>query len=248
MPNDQEVTLPGHSPIKFMSNKQRDPNKKQSRNRPTDPFGGPANGKRNTISFGVVIVVFAFFLFLQYTNGDLSLPTTGPNVLPTTIQVTAQATVQADNRQPTPNAQNSSENGSPTVEAAAATLPAPAKPSQARATESPRATLSPTATANAPPAARASDLPTIGYDALPAEAHDTILLIEQGGPFPFSRDGVTFQNRERLLPRQPEGYYREYTVITPGENDRGARRIVTGEADEMYYTSDHYESFSEIIR
>jgi ribonuclease T1 len=88
----------------------------------------------------------------------------------------------------------------------------------------------------------------VAYADLPAEAHATIALIEADGPFPFSRDGITFQNRERLLPRHPEGYYREYTVITPGASNRGARRIVMGEAGEMYYTDDHYESFREIVR
>jgi ribonuclease T1 len=73
-------------------------------------------------------------------------------------------------------------------------------------------------------------------------------LIQQGGPFPFARDGSTFQNRERLLPLKPASYYREYTVITPGANDRGARRIVAGAGGEFYYTDDHYASFREIIR
>lgn len=92
-----------------------------------------------------------------------------------------------------------------------------------------------------------SGLPTIPYQDLPPEAWDTIALIEAGGPFPFSRDGITFQNREGLLPRQPEGYYQEYTVITPGETDRGARRIVAGADGELYYTDDHYESFREVV-
>lgn len=84
-------------------------------------------------------------------------------------------------------------------------------------------------------------------DQLPPEARDTLALIAQGGPFPFSRDGIEFQNRERLLPRKPRGYYREYTVITPGSRDRGARRIVVGSAGETYYTKDHYESFVQVI-
>jgi ribonuclease T1 len=114
-------------------------------------------------------------------------------------------------------------------------------------TRQPTATPRPTATS--PPApTRASNLPAIAYDDLPPEAHDTIALIDEGGPFPFDRDGITFQNRERLLPRKPQGYYREYTVITPGSDDRGARRIVAGEEGELYYTDDHYESFQEVIR
>ncbi|MEU6735840.1 ribonuclease [Streptomyces physcomitrii] len=79
---------------------------------------------------------------------------------------------------------------------------------------------------------------------LPAEAHETLDLIDQGGPYPYPQDGTVFQNREGILPAQDSGYYHEYTVETPGSDDRGARRIVTGEStDEDYYTSDHYESF-----
>jgi guanyl-specific ribonuclease Sa len=83
---------------------------------------------------------------------------------------------------------------------------------------------------------------------LPPEAEQTLRLIEQGGPFPYDRDGVTFQNRERRLPERPRGYYREYTVRTPGENDRGARRIVTGgdPPEVYYYTDDHYRSFRKL--
>ncbi|MGP3976360.1 ribonuclease domain-containing protein [Streptomyces sp. 8N114] len=82
---------------------------------------------------------------------------------------------------------------------------------------------------------------------LPAEAHDTLDLIEQGGPYPYPQDGTVFQNREGILPDQEQGYYHEYTVKTPGSDDRGARRIVTGEKDqEDYYTADHYESFDLI--
>jgi ribonuclease T1 len=83
---------------------------------------------------------------------------------------------------------------------------------------------------------------------LPREARRTIELIDRGGPFPYRQDGVVFQNRERILPRQPAGYYHEYTVETPASDDRGARRIVTGEDGTMYYTDDHYDSFKRIIR
>jgi ribonuclease T1 len=114
-----------------------------------------------------------------------------------------------------------------------------------RATATPAATVRATAT---PRVQSASGLPTIGYQSLPREAKETIGLIEQDGPFPFERDGITFQNRERLLPNKPNGYYREYTVITPGSRDRGARRIVAGAEGELYYTDDHYESFKEVIR
>jgi ribonuclease T1 len=82
---------------------------------------------------------------------------------------------------------------------------------------------------------------------LPREAQRTILLIQRGGPYPFERDGIVFQNRERILPQKPRGYYREYTVITPGEDDRGARRIIAGQGGELYYTADHYETFVRVV-
>lgn len=100
---------------------------------------------------------------------------------------------------------------------------------------------------SAPAANRAADgLPAIAFARLPPEAQETIRLIERGGPFPYAKDGTIFRNREGLLPRQPEGYYREYTVVTPGARDRGARRIVAGEGDELYYTDDHYSSFKRV--
>ena len=92
-----------------------------------------------------------------------------------------------------------------------------------------------------------SDLPPIGAGELPAEAVDTLGLIATQGPFPFDRDGALFENREGLLPQRDSGYYSEYTVITPGSPDRGARRIVAGGDGERYYTADHYDSFREIV-
>lgn len=102
----------------------------------------------------------------------------------------------------------------------------------------------PSGTATAVP--NPSGLPVIRESQLPAEGRRTLALIRQGGPFPYSRDGVTFSNFERLLPRKSGGYYKEYTVPTPGESDRGARRIVAGTGGEKYYTRDHYESFKFI--
>ncbi|WP_327237076.1 ribonuclease [Streptomyces sp. NBC_01317] len=96
-------------------------------------------------------------------------------------------------------------------------------------------------TASAAPSAVGS----ICYGSLPSQARTTLSLIARGGPFPYSQDGAVFQNRERLLPLQASSYYHEYTVVTPGSSDRGARRIVTGKkVDEDYYTSNHYASFS----
>jgi ribonuclease T1 len=73
-----------------------------------------------------------------------------------------------------------------------------------------------------------------------------LALIRAGGPYQYSQDDQTFGNFERILPRRDRGYYREYTVPTPGERDRGARRIVAGEGGDKYYTDDHYESFKFI--
>ncbi|HUG79992.1 MAG TPA: ribonuclease domain-containing protein [Burkholderiales bacterium] len=81
---------------------------------------------------------------------------------------------------------------------------------------------------------------------LPREARETLALIQAGGPFPYRQDGRVFGNRERLLPIRARGYYREYTVQTPGARDRGARRIVAGRGGEYYYTEDHYRSFMRI--
>ncbi|WP_055598731.1 ribonuclease domain-containing protein [Streptomyces aureus] len=92
-----------------------------------------------------------------------------------------------------------------------------------------------------------SGLPTVRAADLPPEARETLVLIARGGPYPYARDGAVFSNFERILPREQRGYYREYTVKTPGERDRGARRIVTGRDGEIYWTDDHYETFREVI-
>jgi ribonuclease T1 len=87
---------------------------------------------------------------------------------------------------------------------------------------------------------------------LPKQARETYELIAKGGPFPYEKDGVVFGNRERQLPAQKRGFYREYTVKTPGSRDRGARRIVCGGLEPKapaacYYTDDHYASFRKIV-
>src|SRR5262245_30100020 len=95
-----------------------------------------------------------------------------------------------------------------------------------------------------------SGLPLVALSDLPPEAVETVTLIENGGPYPYSQDGAVFQNREGILPDQPQGYYHEYTVETPGSDDRGARRIVAGGfgAAELYWSDDHYASFERISR
>ena len=86
----------------------------------------------------------------------------------------------------------------------------------------------------------------IAFAKLPAEARATIELIRKGGPFPYAKDGAVFGNREQMLPRQNRGYYREYTVKTPGERTRGARRIIWGKGGEFFYTDDHYNHFRRV--
>lgn len=98
----------------------------------------------------------------------------------------------------------------------------------------------------APPARRAQSIPEVSVAALPPEARTTLALIERGGPFPYERDGIVFRNFEKRLPQRERGYYREYTVKTPGLTHRGARRIVAGRGGELYYTDDHYETFKRI--
>jgi len=107
------------------------------------------------------------------------------------------------------------------------------------------------AIASVPAAAQRQPLPppeTAAIEAaqLPKEARATIALIRKGGPFPYAKDGAVFGNREGQLPRQAHGHYKEYTVKTPGERTRGARRIITGATGELYYTDDHYNHFRRI--
>ncbi|MFF4275499.1 ribonuclease domain-containing protein [Streptomyces sp. NPDC001536] len=94
----------------------------------------------------------------------------------------------------------------------------------------------------------AAGMATVQESRLPAQARETLDLIDAGGPFPYEKDGSVFGNFERRLPAHKRGYYHEYTVPTPGSRDRGARRIVTGQGDEIYYTDDHYDSFRAVLR
>ncbi|MFJ1790778.1 ribonuclease [Kitasatospora griseola] len=133
-------------------------------------------------------------------------------------------------------------------------------PSAVKSPSAPAATATRSGATSAPkpsaPAKSPTDLPTwvptntaladVCRSKLPAQALDTLGLIAKGGPYPYRSDGIVFENRESRLPRQRNGYYHEFTVVTPGSDDRGTRRVVTGGAGEQYWTADHYASFQEI--
>ena len=103
------------------------------------------------------------------------------------------------------------------------------------------------------PGERVESAEKMAASQLPPQGRDVMVMIYQGGPFRHDKDGVVFGNREQILPSHPRGYYREYTVRTPGERSRGARRIVCGgprpvAPDACYYTDDHYASFRKIVQ
>jgi ribonuclease T1 len=98
----------------------------------------------------------------------------------------------------------------------------------------------------APAPATHPEVGEIAWLDLPKEARETIALIRKAGPYPYAKDGAVFGNREAMLPRQNRGYYREYTVKTPGQRGRGARRIIWGKSGEFYYTEDHYNHFRRV--
>ena len=98
-----------------------------------------------------------------------------------------------------------------------------------------------------------AESPVMVMSELPPQGRDMLMLVYQGGPFKHDKDGTVFGNREQQLPKKNRGYYREYTVRTPGERNRGARRIVCGGVkpaapDACYYTDDHYASFRKIVQ
>lgn len=213
---------------------------------------------------GTVVTLLIALLYWWFTGSPLPSdgPTSGaetnPPAVVTAATETATAEVMAAVATPT-DAATIEPTATATVESVATAMEAPAAvvDTPTVSAPTPTATPQPAPTATKPPTPKPSPtpparagpagMPTITLDELPPEALDTLDLIESDGPFPFERDGITFQNRERLLPQKSRGYYREYTVITPWENDRGARRIVAGANGELYYTDDHYESFYWIV-
>jgi ribonuclease T1 len=129
-----------------------------------------------------------------------------------------------------------------------ASAPSSQAPRTTEATGITEATGFTEATGSAEPTEPVPGLSRVEYADISPEAHRTIGLIHTGGPFPYEQDGEVFGNRELLLPMHAYGYYREYTVDTPGSDDRGARRIVAGDGGELFYTDDHYESFRRVRR
>ncbi len=204
----------------------------------------PRSSQKRPLSAALPILGVLLFALLVWRGGlireaDAPQNSVQPQESPA-VATTATSQALAAEPQEEPTAEPTAE---PAAEQMAEPTAEPATEPTAVPTAQPSPTSPPTATAT-----RASDLPVIAYADLPPEAHDIIALIDAGGPFPFSKDGSTFQNREGILPDRPRGYYAEYTVITPGSPDRGARRIVAGQGGEMYYTDDHYASFREVMR
>lgn len=139
---------------------------------------------------------------------------------------------------------------STTATTATTTRPAPQQLPPDVPRSSPPATRPTTPTTPSTTSATASsstaDLNSIRDAAERDQVRSIIDAIDAGGPFRYSKDGSTWQNRERRLPKQRPGHYREYTVDTPGSDDRGARRIIAGAEHEIYYTRDHYDSFTQL--
>ncbi len=195
----------------------------------------PSNGSPRR-SLWMLLVVAAVALIGYLSTGEIPTETIGAllgNQTPVETGRAQQAEPAATpNEAPAPSA---------TAPQAMATQPKVTQPDATQAAAQPIAPLA------LPQYEPISGLPLVLYADLPAEAHETITLIARDGPFPYEKDGATFQNRERVLPAADRGYYREYTVETPGSRDRGARRIVDGADGELYYTDDHYDSFREVV-
>ena len=190
---------------------------------------------------GLLALFLLVFVFFRQPAGQNQAATS--TATPALTSAAADAPAQ-------PAAQSASVVAAATDATGSADAPAAQAASKPTKTPTPKPKAKPTATAaptRGSPPKTIDGLPTITTNELPPEALDTLALIEAGGPFPFSKDGTVFQNREGILPSRRSGYYHEYTVITPGEGDRGARRIIEGAGGELYYTDDHYDSFSRIV-
>jgi ribonuclease T1 len=216
---------------------------------PTPPRGGRASWLTLLVTLAVAAVYFLNTGALASLLPGLYPSADDPAAVATATAAAATAT--ADFLEGTPEQLFYPPTRPPATQAALAAggtaVQSAATPKPA-STPRPASTPEPAATQQAAVPDAIDGLPTITLAALPPEALETIDRIDAGGPFPFDQDGTVFQNREGILPDAPRGFYREYTVITPGEDDRGARRIVGADDGTLYYTDDHYESFRVIVR
>lgn len=202
---------------------------------PPVTFTPPRRRQSLLAIWGPLILVLALVAFLWIRGGITGGSPAGDGPHGAAALPGASATTPDDTGNPTPTQP--------------ATGPAadPATPARSSAAATPKPTRTGRTTGATPRRTPDSGLPTVPESALPREAHRTLARIHAGGPFPYRQDDQTFGNRERLLPARPGGYYREYTVETPGEDDRGPRRIIAGAGGDLYWTSDHYASFRQIL-
>ncbi len=196
----------------------------------------PRGTSKTHISAGLAAVALAIFLLVQWNHGGL--PTW---LMPAASSAVATAQQPATRQKiGAPATATKRASATHTSTPRTATQQAAATPTVSRRVTSAATTKSSQTTQ--------SGLAAVALRALPPEAQHTVQLIDQGGPFPYTKDGTVFQNREGILPKQPTGYYHEYTVITSGSPDRGARRVIAGKNGELYYTDDHYTTFREVLR
>ncbi|MGA8846574.1 MAG: ribonuclease domain-containing protein [Nocardioides sp.] len=191
---------------------------------PPEDSSAPRPG-RSTGAAVVVVLALALALGIWLINGR----TAGP---PTSAEDQTGAASTSPSTSPEPSSALPPEPG----QAGPGTRPPGAPTSEASGSGTPAAAVDPD-----------SGLPTVYLLDLPPEAAETVQMIDDGPPYLYDKDGSTFGNYEGLLPDRERGYYQEFTVETPGSYDRGARRIVEGADAELYWTDDHYESFSRIV-
>ena len=189
---------------------------------------------RRRLALAAVVVVIAAVLVVVTRNRGASAPGAATVGSPLTTVVLAPGARPATTVRPA---------GSVTASAGVTTRPtAPRTTASHGSGSAPRGSSTTRATTRPPDGMR-----TVKVTDLPGEARETLRLISSDGPFPYRQDGVVFENREHHLPVKAARYYHEYTVVTPGSPDRGARRIITGGDGNHFYTDDHYASFRLVV-
>ncbi len=199
---------------------------------PPPEEGGPARPGRPTSAVAVVLVLAVALGIWFFSGRSPDAQTTAGD--PSSSSSPAPSGSPTSSPSSTPS---SSPSSSPSASASTTTQPE----------QSPSPSAAPSAGSTAPAIDPESGLPTVYLLDLPPEAAETVEIIDRGPPYPYDKDGSTFGNYEGLLPDYERGYYQEFTVETPGSYDRGARRIVEGADAELYWTDDHYASFSRIV-